>query len=472
MPGRRQHRDERPVARGWLRGRRALVVGLGRSGRAAARWLLAEGAEVVGNDRLPLDRLDDDARALAGHGVTLAAGGHDQDLFDRAEVIVVSPGIPLDLPPLAAARGRGVPVVSEVDLAAPRIGTRAIGITGSNGKSTTTALAASMLARDGRDVVACGNYGVPLTEAVQADAGERWYAIELSSFQLELTTGLRAGAAVLLNVQADHLDRHHSLDAYRRAKESIATLRTPGAPIVLVVDDPLLAEFAARADEPVLAVSAAGPVERGGWADDAGLHLRLGDATETLATLDEFPLFGRHNRINALAAALAARAVGAKPDAVRDGLLAFRALPHRLEPVGEQVGVRYVDDSKATNVAAAIEAIEALAAEPGGLVVLLGGRDKGGDFTPLAQALQAAGARAVTFGEAGPLIAAALERAGAAAVDRTGPLAEAVERARGLARPGDTVLLAPACASFDEFRSFAHRGDVFAGLVRGHGDGR
>ncbi len=452
-----------------LRGEPVLVVGLGRSGLAAARRLVAAGARVTATDAQPLEKLPNEARALAGAGATLRCGGHAVADFTGARLIVLSPGVPLDLPELRAAREKQVPVCSEIDLVAHLVEDRVIGITGSNGKSTTTALAAAMLGAAGHDDVPCGNFGLPLCDAVQGDRPDRWYAVELSSFQLDITGRLTASAAVLLNVQADHLDRHGDFHAYRAAKEKIAGLRRPGAPLVLAVDDPLVADFARRVGGPVLAVSADREVAAGGFVRAGQLTLRLGGHEETLADEAQLAIPGRHNRINALAAAVACRAVGVPLDAVRKALLAFRALAHRIQEVAQVEGVRYVDDSKATNVGSVLEAIRALRERtPEGrrLLVLLGGRDKGSDFRPLAPSLAAGGAVAITFGEAGPLIAAALAAEGVPPLAQVARLEDAVAAAHAAAVPGEAVLLSPACASFDAFQSYAHRGDVFAATAR------
>jgi UDP-N-acetylmuramoylalanine--D-glutamate ligase len=377
--------------------------------------------------------------------------------------------VPLDLPELHAARENHVAICSELDLVAHVVDDRVIGITGSNGKSTSTALAAAMLGAAGHDGVPCGNFGLPLCDAVQGDHPGRWYALELSSFQLDITSRLTASAAVLLNVQADHLDRHGDIHAYRAAKEKIAALRRPGAPLVLAVDDPLVADFAHRAGGPVLSVSADHEVASGGFVRDGRLTLRLGGNEETLIDAAQLAIPGRHNRVNALAAAVACRAVGVPADALRRALTTFRALPHRIQEIALVGGVRYVDDSKATNVGSVLEAIRALRErtdEGRRIFVLLGGRDKGSDFGPLAAALTGGGASAITFGEAGPLIAAALERGGVTPCARVCTLEDAVAAAHAAAVPGDTVLLSPACASFDAFTSYAHRGDVFAAAAR------
>ncbi len=446
----------------------ALVVGLGRSGRAAARFLLARGDRVTATDALPVEKLDREVAALGAAGVRLVCGGHDARDFAAAELIVLSPGVPFTLPELEPARARGVPIVSELDLVAERVSARTVLITGSNGKTTTTALVAEMLKAAGQDAVACGNYGLPLVDAAQGDAGTRWYAVEISSFQLETTNAMRAAAAILLNVQADHLDRHGSFAAYRAAKYRVAEDRAKGAPLVLVADDPELAPLAASARPPVLEVSALGRVAAGGFVEHGELRLALGGREEPLAGAAELPLPGRHNRVNVLAAAVALRAVGFPLEPLRRAALAFAPLPHRLQDVALVRGVRFVDDSKGTNVGAVLEALVAMRETllpSARIFTLLGGRDKDGDFRPLAAALAQQGGIAVTFGEAGPRIAAVLEAVGSPVAKR-GSLEDAVAHAASLAAPGDLVLLSPACASFDAFTGYAARGDAFAAAAR------
>lgn len=453
-----------------LRGRPVLVVGLGRSGLAAARRLLAQGARVTATDAKPQDRLPREVQLLEAAGVALHCGGHLAADFAAAELIVLSPGVPLDLPEIAAARARGAVICSEIDLVAAQVGSRVVAITGSNGKSTTTALAGAMLAAGGREGIPCANFGLPFCDAVQGDHAGRWYAAELSSFQLDITHDLRAAAAVLLNVQEDHMDRYGgSFDAYRESKESVARLRAPGAPLVLCVDDPHVAAAAARIAGPLAEVSAAREVKEGGCVVGNRLVLRLGGHEETLLEVGSLPIPGRHNRINILAAAYACRAAGVPLEALRRATAAYRPLSHRLQDVAQVGGVRFVDDSKATNVGSVLEAIRAISetvTEEARMFVLLGGRDKDSDFRPLAPALAAHRGVALTFGEAGPLIAGVLEREQGVELHRAGTLEDAIRAAHAMARPGDVVLLSPACASFDAFTGYAARGDAFAAEAR------
>ncbi len=447
-----------------MRAAKVLVVGMGRSGIAAARFLLGRGAQVTATDSRPLEQLDRSLVLLESAGVTLHVGGHIHRDFLDAELIVVSPGVPLTLDGLKLARRAAVPIVSEIDLVPPALGARTIAITGSNGKSTTTALTAAMLAAAGREEIPCGNFGIPFIEAVAGDTGKSWYALELSSFQLETTRRLRAAAGVILNLQADHLDRHGSFENYRLAKWKLAELLQPHAPLVLCIDDEHVAKLAQQLGEGSYQVSVRHEVPRGGWLAGDRLFLRIGAQVEDLGFADEMPIPGQHNLLNILAAAVACRASGITLEQLRAGLASFGALPHRLQEVTLSGGVSYVDDSKATNVGASIQALRSY---PGRrILVLLGGRDKDGDFHPLAEEIMSHDAVAITFGEAGPLIASILNSDGVAEVHRAGTMEEAIDLAHGMAASGDIVLLSPACASFDAFRGFDARGDAFAAKAR------
>lgn len=444
-----------------------LVLGLGRTGVAACTHLLAAGHRVWATDRKPRRALPDAARALEAQGLGWIAWQEVTDRVTDFDHLVPSPGIALDSPPLARALEAGIQIHSEIDLAPAAIAHRAVAITGSNGKSTVTALVAAMLGQDeGRQAVACGNFGTPLVEAAAVDAPDRYYAVEVSSFQLETTTRARFAAAVLLNIQPDHLDRHGSLEAYSAAKWRIASLRLPDAPLVACIDDPAVAAGLEGIAPPILAVTC-GPLKApGGGLEDGRLVIDTGGGKQELVSLADLPLPGAHNVLNVLAAATACQAMGASLHTIRQALEDFRALPHRLEPVIERGGVLFVDDSKATNVAAALEAARAFSGRR--VLILLGGRDKAGDFRPLARALATGGASALTFGEAGETIARVLDAEGCP-VQRCESLEQATEEAVRTARPGDVVLLSPACASFDAFDGFAHRGEVFAALVRRRG---
>jgi len=333
-----------------------------------------------------------------------------------------------------------------------------------------TALCATMFGAAGREEIPCGNFGTPFIEAVHGDRETSWYALELSSFQLETIETLHAAAAILLNIQADHLDRHGDLTAYCAAKWRIAALRRNGAPLVLCIDDERVVELAERAQQPILRVSTRHRVDRGGCLEHAELTLRVAGNSERLCSVDELPIPGEHNIRNTLAAATACRAVGVPLEAIRRALTGYTALPHRLQEVATVNGVTFVDDSKATNIASALCALAAFPSRH--VLLLLGGRDKEGDFAPLAQAILSSGATIITFGEAGELIAAQLEKGGVSVLQRCKTMAQAVVAAHSAATVGAVVLLSPACASFDEFTSFAARGDTFAKQARALAEAR
>jgi len=410
--------------------RRALVLGLARSGQAAALALVRRGVPTVG-----VDRADDlDTGRLAEAGVELHLGTEEEGLLDDVELLIKSPGVPGESPLATAAHARGIPIWSEIELGFRLLGNPFIGITGTNGKTTTTELLGAMFRAAGTPVAVAGNVGRPLTSFDGALEKEAWIVCELSSFQLEDVHRLRPRVAVLLNLEPDHLDRHDSYDAYRDAKLRIFENQTEADVAVVPRDfEPIpggadRVEF--RADDPL-------PAE---------------------------PLIpGEHNRENAAAATAAARAAGIEEDAIAEALRTFPGVEHRLELVAELEGVRFVNDSKATNTAAARRGIAAYAGRP--LRLILGGSLKGESFDELAEELPASLRSIDLIGEATEQLAASLGRAGRS-FRRSGDLATAVGAAAGDAEPGDVVLLSPACASYDQFRDFEERGETFRRLVR------
>jgi len=409
--------DETPD---WLPGR-VLVLGLGRSGRAAATALAGRGVSVVAADRSP----DADAGRLAAEGVEVRIGSEEESLLDGVELVVKSPGVPAESPLAAAARARAIPLWSEIELGFRLLpGNPLVGVTGTNGKTTTTELLAAIFRAAGRDVEVAGNVGRALTDvALQIEPGAT-VVCELSSFQLEDVHTLACDVAVLLNLEPDHLDRHGTFEAYRDAKLRIfERARAKVVPRGLGLDG---IEFAA--DDPLPA---------------------------------EPRIPGAHNRENAAAATAAARAAGVGDDAIAEGLRTFAGVEHRLELVRELDGVRYVNDSKATNTTAARRGVAAYDAP---LRLILGGSLKGEDFAPLARELPANVRSVYLIGEASDQLAAALDAAGRA-YSRDGDLAHALAHAHADAQPGDIVLLSPAAASFDQFSDFEERGDAFRRLV-------
>jgi UDP-N-acetylmuramoylalanine--D-glutamate ligase len=429
-----------------------LVVGLARSGRAAAALLQARGAEVLATDRAPADGLHADLPA----GVELHAGVDGVALLERVRAVVKSPGVPPSAPVIAAARERGLPVLGELELAWRCVPNPVIAVTGTNGKTTTTELLGHLHREAGVPVAVVGNVGtayaslaLPGAQPLDRDAV---VVCEASSFQLEDTVHFAPEAAVLLNLDSDHLDRHGTLEAYHAAKLQV---------------------FARQGDDDVaVAPTGLGVEDLGGCArrvcfgdrPDAELSLRAGTLwwdDQPLLRADELALRGPHNVRNAMAAAAVVLARGMDPDAVRAALRTFAGVPHRLEEVAVRDGITYVNDSKATNVAAALVA---LASFEVGVHVILGGRGKGESYAPLRPAVAAHATAAYLIGEEAPALHAALE--GATALHDCGDLATAVARARAAARPGEVVLLTPACASYDQFDNFEVRGEAFRELTR------
>jgi UDP-N-acetylmuramoylalanine--D-glutamate ligase len=439
-----------------LRGKKVLVVGLGRSGAAAARLCAERGAHVTVTDARPADALAPTLATLPA-GVGRELGGHRRETFLGAELIVVSPGVP-EIAELAAARAAGVAITGEMELASRFVAGTLVAITGTNGKSTTTTLVGNMLRATRRPTFVGGNLGEPLAEAVgTAAAGAGGYAVvEASSFQLETVDTFHPKVAVLLNVTADHLDRYADIDAYAAAKARIFAAQTGDDHAVVNLDDPVVVARAAGIASRRVGFSVAHALPEGGWLDGDALVVRLPGADAERYPARPPGLTGRHNQANALASLLAARLAGATRDEAEAALMAFRPLAHRMELVGESAGIAYYDDSKGTNVGAVVAALEGF---PRPVVLIAGGRDKGGDYAPLGVALAAVGRAAVLIGEAADKMSAAF--AGIVPVERAATLEDAVTAARRLARAGDAVVLSPACSSFDMFRDYAHRAEVF-----------
>jgi UDP-N-acetylmuramoylalanine--D-glutamate ligase len=446
-----------------LAGRRVAVVGLARSGVAAARLLREAGAVVMATDLKPAGSVPAEVADLASLGVTLRLGGDHAETIRASELIVVSPGVPLESPQLAPARAAGVPVIGELELGWRATEAATVAITGTNGKTTTTAMAGALLAGHGRPVLVAGNIGTPLAAHAATFARDGVVVCEVSSFQLETINTFRPRVAAVLNVTPDHLDRHRTFAAYRDAKARIFLNQTPDDCAVLNADDEVAAGLAAGTRARVVWFSRQRPLDHGVFVAEGWIVARLGGPLARICPLSEITLRGAHNVENALAAAACALRMGVAPEQIRRGIGAFRGVEHRIEPIRELDGVTYYNDSKGTNVASTIKALESFD-EP--VVLIAGGLGKGQDFAPLAEAARGRVVHAVTLGQDGPKIAAALQAA-RIPVTEAPSLEAALDLARGLARPGHVVLLSPACASFDMFRSYEHRGDVFRTLVQG-----
>ena len=428
-----------------LFGKRVVVVGMERSGVAAVKLLLDKGAVVCAVDEKPHD-------AVLG----ISVEPQTEAAFDNADMVVISPGVPADLDLLDQVRRRGVRVIGELELAAAFLEGRTIGITGTNGKTTTTALTGHILREAGIPCQVGGNIGTAPAAMVATSRTDQWNVLELSSFQLETIDTFHAHIAACLNITQNHLDRHHTLENYAAAKRRLFETQCEGDFAILNASDSATAAFATHTPATTVWFSSSRPVPGGGWLE--GNRVRLDG--ETLLDVRELQLRGRHNYENVMAAALMARAAGASLAAIAAAAKTFAPVEHRLELVRELSGVAYYNDSKATSVDATLKAIDAF---PGGLWIILGGKDKNSDFTVLREPLRSKAHAALLVGAAAPKLAQQLD--GAVPLFRCGTIDEALREAHRAAAPGDTVLLAPACASFDQFDSFEHRGRVFKKLV-------
>jgi UDP-N-acetylmuramoylalanine--D-glutamate ligase len=445
-----------------LKGKKVLVVGLGKSGLAAALFLRHHGAQVTVSDMRSAEALAKDIPALLEEGIMVEAGGHGLLTFRRQDLIVVSPGVPMDTPELAQAISFGRPVIGELELAARYLKGRMLAITGSNGKTTTTVLLGEILKEAGFPTLVGGNIGVPVVSLVNESTDDTWSVLEVSSFQLESTEEFHPSIAVILNITPDHLDRYGNFENYAMAKERIFAAQDEHDCVVLNADNARASEAAPRSAARVYWFSAKHPVERGAWVENGSVVYRPAkDApTETVMPLSGITLKGTHNVENVLAAVVAARQAGAPAEAIRRAIEKFKAVEHRLEFVATVNGVQFYNDSKATNVDATAKAI---AAFPSGIHLILGGKDKGAPYTGLTPLLQERVRAVYTIGAAAAKIESQLR--GVVPIHSCQTLDKAVEAAATAARPGEIVLLAPACSSFDQFESYEHRGRVFKELV-------
>ena len=444
--------------------RKVAVVGLGRTGLDVTRFLRGLGARVSTTDDAPLDRIRGAIEAVESLGASFHPASQRNDLWDNAALCVSSPGVPWHAPVLEEARSRGIEVVSELELSARFVQGTLIAITGTNGKSTTTELLAHLLRSCGLPAIAGGNLGRPLCHMLEEDAASMHHVVECSSFQLQGCTAFRPHVAVFLNFSPNHLDHHASLDEYLRAKMRIFQSQGPEDYAVCNIEDPAVREHTRtlRARPiPYGVGNAARAAATGLWLQDGQIWTAFGDGPRAWLETETIPLPGAHNVENVMAAGAAALALGCPMDRLREAVTDFRALAHRQEPVAEVRGVRFVDDSKATNVEAVRTAVRAF---PEGVHLILGGRDKGGDWESLRPDVQAHVRGLYLIGESAGLIAQALE--GSAPMQMCGTMKDAVETAWDAANQGETVLLSPGCASFDMFRDYAHRGEVFAEAAR------
>jgi UDP-N-acetylmuramoylalanine--D-glutamate ligase len=447
-----------------LKGKKVLVVGLGKSGRSAALFLRRRGAIVTVSDIRSAEALGKELPALLDEGIAVETGGHGLLTFRRQDLIVVSPGVPLSTPELRQVRNLGMPITGEVELAAQFLKTKVLAITGSNGKTTTTTLCGEILKEGGLSTQVGGNIGIPVIELVEADGNTEaaWSVLELSSFQLETTEHFRPDIAVILNITPDHLDRHGTFENYALAKERIFAAQTPEEFVILNGDDARVQQAASRARSQVYWFSRSKMVRQGACVVNGVIAFRANEQAsfEPVLAVSEIPLKGDHNIENVLAAVCASMLAGVDRTAIARAVRGFHAVEHRLEFVADIGGVQYYNDSKATNVDATLKAI---AAFPSGIHLILGGKDKNSDYTQLSPILQERVKAVYTIGAAAEKIEG--EIAGTTRIVSSKTLASAVGAASLAAREGEVVLLAPACASFDQFDSYEHRGNVFKELV-------
>ena len=440
---------------------RVVVVGAGRSGIAAARLLARRGAGVTLSEAgAEIAAGMGGSGSLTDEGIDIEVGGHRADTLRAADLIVLSPGVSPRMPEIAAARRRGTPVISEVELAARWLRGRLIAVTGTKGKSTTVVVIARMLEAGGRRAAVGGNIGVALSGQVEDSRPDVVHVVEVSSFQLELTETFRPWIAVCLNLAPDHLDRHASFEEYAGAKARVFANQTPDDAMVINADDPHVLAIARAGRARVLRFAVDTQVAEGVQVTGDGIARRSAAGEECLVPMSAVRVPGRHLLGDIAAAAAVGTLAGVDAGAMTRAVQSFTGLEHTLEFVRDIGGVRFVNDSKATNVVAARAAIECFGS---GLVVILGGRFKGGRFEDLRTPLAARGASVVAIGEARGQVRRALETE--VAVHEAGTMDEAVQQAAGLARPGGTVLLAPACASLDMFRDYAARGAAFRNAV-------
>src|SRR6201988_286144 len=443
-----------------LNNKRVLVVGLGKSGVASALFLKAQGARVTVSDTKSGDELHNEIPALLDHGITVETGGHGERTFREQDLIVVSPGVPVDAPLLQQARSLGGMGIGEIELASQFLPGPIVAITGSNGKTTTTTLTGEILTAGGLPTLVGGNIGTPAISLAERAKPETIIVLEISSFQLETIHTFRPKIAVVLNVTPDHLDRHRTFEIYTDAKARIFENQQGSDFAVLNADDPTCVALGARTRAQVLWFSRQKEVQQGAWVRDGNIVFRDSKGQREILQVSEIPLKGAHNLENVLAAVCTGVLMGCAPEKVRQAVHDFKAVEHRLESVATVAGVDYYNDSKATNVDATIKALESF---PANIHLILGGKDKGSDYTVLDDLLRQRVKRVYTLGAGAEKIESHIK--GAVEIVHAETLDNAVRRAAAVAKAGDIVLLAPACASFDQFQSYNHRGRVFKEVV-------
>ena len=444
-----------------LKNKRVLVVGLGKSGLAAAHFLKTLGARVTVSDARPA-MLIAELSELLEQGFSVEAGSHGLLTFRRQDLIVVSPGVPMSTPELKQVRAMGAHIIGELELGAQYLQGTVVAVTVSNGKTTTTTLIGEILKAAGRPTLVGGNIGRPVTAMVEESTSESWSVLEVSSFQLETVETFKPRIALVLNITPDHLDRHGTFEAYAALKARITEFQTAEDFLILNGEDKETQLIAAKTKAQVYWFSGRRPIKQGAFVYGESILFvpREGAKAEPVMPVAEISLAGAHNVENVLAAVCAARLAGVESETIRAAVAAFRAVEHRLEFVREVGGVRYYNDSKATNVDATRKALESFA---GGIHLILGGKDKDSDYTTLAPLLRERVKTVITIGSAAEKIERELD--GVVKIESAETLARAVAFAHETAAAGDTVLLAPACSSFDQFENYEQRGRVFKELV-------
>ena len=441
-----------------LQGKKILIVGSGRTGISTARFCLGKDARVTLND---MQKKFDVPRDLLDQGMAVVAGGHSVETFLSHDLVVLSPGVSIMIRPVIEAQARGIEVISEIELAWRFLRAPLIAVTGTNGKTTTTSLIGALFQAAGKRVFVGGNIGTPLIESCMQDEPFDYIVAEISSFQLEATRFFRPSISVLLNVTDDHLDRHASFDEYCAAKARIFVNQRSPDLAVISADDTAVRALAASINAEVFFFSQSHACENGAWHNGLFHFIRSRDRHQVTFDAAEARLKGAHNIENMLAAGSVGFLCGLPADVIRDVLLSFTGLPHRMEFVDEIRGIRFFNDSKGTNVGAVVKSLESL---EGPIILIAGGKDKGGSYYPLEGLLKSKGRALVVLGEAKERIAAELGHiVPTVTVDS---LEKAVAEAFARACPGDTVLFSPACASFDMFKSYAHRGQCFVDSVK------
>lgn len=443
-----------------VKGKRVLVVGLGKSGVAAALFLESRGARVTVSDAKSEDQLRNEIPALLDRGITVETGKHGERTFRDQDLIVVSPGVPGNVDPLEQARRLGIPVIGEIELTARFLEGKIVAITGSNGKTTCTTLTGEIIASGGFKTLVGGNIGTPAITFVEHSSPDTWVVLEISSFQLESIEAFRPHISAILNVTPDHLDRHGSMENYVAAKKRIFENQSADDYAVLNADNEIVRGLAEGLKPQVLWFSREHSVERGAFVQGETIVYRDGDTVQIMP-VSEIALKGTHNVENVLAAIAIGMAAGVEPAAIRRAVKDFRAVEHRLEYVATLRGVQYYNDSKATNVDATIKALQSF---PANIHLIIGGKDKGSDYTELRSLVAERVKRVYTIGAAAGIIESQIGNTVPVISAQT--LESAVRKAADLAVEGDIVLLAPACSSFDQFPSYEHRGRVFKDLVK------